>query len=309
MPHPEAERLLIEARALARRHGWWLGKAEAADLAAEAVLRGLEHPPPDGQMRPWLSRIVRNLVIDRQRRLALLHSLPPEVLVEPPPAPPTPEDVALARERRTAVRRALRRLPRVARRIILTRYWLEPEGRRSGRGSAPASSAAAAVTFRTRLHRGLASLRRALGGMYGWALPWRLLPAAVNPTVVAVALVLAVPAPPPPPAPATATVHLAQRRPARSHPAPARPTVPVPVPVPVPAPPTATPPSPAPPPAKHPTPPAPQRFAFDDDEVTGTIQAPDDDPLRGRGRDPRRPSLIEIPGSFVPAVVRSFEDL
>jgi hypothetical protein len=52
-----------------------------------------------------------------------------------------------------------------------------------------------------------------------------------------------------------------------------------------------------------------QRFQFDDDHLSGELQRPDDRPVSGRPRAPRHPSLIEIPRSMVPAIVKSLEDL
>jgi hypothetical protein len=54
--------------------------------------------------------------------------------------------------------------------------------------------------------------------------------------------------------------------------------------------------------------PAVQRYDFDDDEVTGEIQAPDEIVVPGRGKV-KHASLIEIPGDFVNAVAKSVEDL
>jgi hypothetical protein len=60
---------------------------------------------------------------------------------------------------------------------------------------------------------------------------------------------------------------------------------------------------PAPPPAP------PLHFKYDDDPVEGELRRAQEDLVHGRARQPRHASLIEIPRTMVPALVKSFEDL
>jgi hypothetical protein len=55
-------------------------------------------------------------------------------------------------------------------------------------------------------------------------------------------------------------------------------------------------------------PPRPQRFEFEDDAVDGELQRPDGTAVQGHRRI-RHSSLIEIPRTMLPALVKSFEEL
>jgi hypothetical protein len=61
-------------------------------------------------------------------------------------------------------------------------------------------------------------------------------------------------------------------------------------------------------PAPSAAPPRVQRFDFDDDAVTGDLRRPDE-VLVEATPSIKHPSLIEIPASMLPALVRSVEDL
>ncbi|HEX7598029.1 MAG TPA: RNA polymerase sigma factor [Polyangia bacterium] len=159
----EGKALLDHSKSIARRH---LGRVDgdtADDLGAEAMLRALRSPPPDGHLQPWLERIFHNLFVDRWRRRQ------PEVASEDFShfaAVGTPEDQLLLRERRQAVRAKLAQLPRDARRALLARYYgeLSAEDAAARLGIAPA-------TVRTRIHRSLRQLRELLGDMRAWFPP------------------------------------------------------------------------------------------------------------------------------------------
>jgi DNA-directed RNA polymerase specialized sigma24 family protein len=277
MPEIDARKLLAHAKDLSARYARDLGPDEAADLAAEAVARGLERPPADGRMEPWVERIARNLLVDRWRRAQVAERCPPDC---PEPAA-SPEELVLAGERRRTLRRSLARLHRDQRRSILHRYYCA--------GDAPAGLSA--TTLRTRLHRGLGRLRELTRGLLSVFPPVRLghwLTLAANPAAAAF-LLMAQQAPVPPPSRAPAPVV------AR---AAARTAVAVPAPV------VVTPPRPQPAPAH----PGVQRYDFEDDEVSGEIQRPDEI-FVDVARKAKHPSLIEIPRDFVPAVAKSVEDL
>jgi RNA polymerase sigma-70 factor (ECF subfamily) len=297
MPVPDPDKLLAALRELSARHARALGREEAADLAAEALARALRRPPPDGRFRPWLETIFRNLVTDHWRRAARDRRGAPG-----PAGEPSPEELALDRERRRVIRRSLGRLPRETRRALLLRYYLEVDSPAAARRQGISTA-----TVRTRIHRGLARLREMVGRLRTLVvLPgWRLLPTMLHPTAALGLLWLAQQAPapavaPPPPA-SPAAVAKRPTAPRGAGPIHIDPPRPAPVP--------RVPPPPRSPSASRPAPPPVQRFEFADDQVTGELQAPDEDLISGAPPSPRHRSLIEIPDSMVPAVVKSIDDL
>jgi RNA polymerase sigma-70 factor (ECF subfamily) len=159
----EGKALLDHGKAIAKRYARQVGVDAAEELRAEAVLRALASPPPDGRMEPWLERIYRNLLVDRWRRgkTAARHAV-----VERFAAAWTPEDQLLGRERRRVVRESLRQLPRETRRALLTRYYGEFDD-----NVAAARLGIATATVRTRIHRALALLRARLGDVRAWCPP------------------------------------------------------------------------------------------------------------------------------------------
>jgi DNA-directed RNA polymerase specialized sigma24 family protein len=294
MTELDARKLLAHARRLSARYARRLGPDEAADLVGEAVTRGLERPPADGNLEPWIERIARNLGVDLWRRAEVARLAEPEA----GDRPLTPEELLLARERRRAVRRSLLELRPEQRRSVLRRFYLERGG---------AGAGLSATTARTRLHRGLTALRALTRRLLALPPPWRLfqwITLAANPAVVAVALLAQQTPAPLPPAPAVAAPAAAHARPAPRHFA-AEPAPPVP-----PSPPPAaraSSPHRAPAPPAPPAPP-PRRYDFDDDQIAGVLESPDGDHLTSPPRV-RHSSLIEIPDSFVVAIARSLEDL
>jgi RNA polymerase sigma factor (sigma-70 family) len=267
----EAEDLLCHLQSLARRYRRQLGPELAADLAAEALVRALRRPPPDGRFGPWLERILHNLVVDHWRRAARPLEAPA------PETPATPEDLALARERRRHLERSLARLSPEVRRSLLHRY---------GEGGGPRERAAS--TGRTRVHRGLCRLRELMKGLASFLPPFGQGALAAQAAVVTVFLAQQSPAPPPPaPRP---TAHAPAPR-AHTPPAPREPADA----------PAAS--------APQPKPPAPRRYDFDDDEVVGDLQRPLEELVVAPARPAHHPSLIEIPDSFTANVIKSVEDL
>jgi DNA-directed RNA polymerase specialized sigma24 family protein len=285
MAEVDARELLAQAKDLSARYARRLGPEEAADLAGEALARGLERPPADGRMAPWLERIARNLLVDRWRRARVAES----ARLDPPEPSPSPEELLLAGERRRLVRRSLARLQRAQRRSILARYY-----------GASAASDAVAATLRTRLHRGLARLRQLTRGLLALAPPirlFRVLPLMLNPAAAVVFLVAqqaAVPVVPAgaPPSPAVVSRHGVAPRPAPVPPAEVPRTV------------VSRPAAPARPAASA----APVRYEFEDDQIEAELQRPDD-VIQSNPRKVRHASLIEIPDSFVPSIAKSVEDL
>jgi RNA polymerase sigma factor (sigma-70 family) len=154
----EGKALLDHGKAIARRYAGRVGKDVAEELGAEAVLRALRSPPPDGRLEPWLERIYRNLIVDgwRRRKPETLDS--DDVLV----ASSTPEDAMLASERRRAVRASVAQLPREIRRALLFRYYGELDDEVSA-----GRLGIAGATIRTRIHRALGRLRGRLADLRG----------------------------------------------------------------------------------------------------------------------------------------------
>jgi RNA polymerase sigma-70 factor (ECF subfamily) len=160
----EGKVLLDHGRTIARRYAKRIGPELADELRAEAMLRALGSPPPDGRMEPWLERIYRNLFVDRWRRGRI-----PTVDLDDLSqlgGQGTPEEDLLRRERRRVVRVSLNQLPRDARRALLSRYYgaLDDEIAAARLGIAP-------VTIRTRIHRALARLRVRLADLRAWCPP------------------------------------------------------------------------------------------------------------------------------------------
>jgi RNA polymerase sigma-70 factor (ECF subfamily) len=101
----------------------WLTRdpVRAQDVAQEAMLRALRyfHAFRGGEARPWLLRIVRNTWHDaRKRRDA---EQPLEVVENEAAEGPTPEQSAIAGDRRRHVAAALAALPAEAREILVLR--------------------------------------------------------------------------------------------------------------------------------------------------------------------------------------------
>lgn len=190
----EGQALLDHGQSIARRYARRVGPDVAEELKAEAILRALASPPPDGRMEPWLERIYRNLFVDLWRRGTL--RMADATDIEGLPAQGTPEDEVLRRERRRVVRASLRSLPREARRAVLSKYYGEDHD-----DVAAARLGVAPVTVRTRIHRALARLRTRVGELRG-VLPGfghlggQLATAGLAPAMVAALFVAAsVPAP------------------------------------------------------------------------------------------------------------------
>jgi RNA polymerase sigma factor (sigma-70 family) len=157
----EGKALLDHGKAIARRYAGRIGADVADELGAEAVLHALKSPPPDGRMEPWLERIYRNLFVDRWRRAKnqMVEGVDFSTFAA---GSGTPEDVVLSLERRRKVRQGVNRLPREARRAVLSRYFAEHDDEVSA-----ARLGIASATIRTRVHRALARLREHLGDLRG----------------------------------------------------------------------------------------------------------------------------------------------
>jgi RNA polymerase sigma factor (sigma-70 family) len=159
----EGKALLDHGKAIARRYAGRVGSETAEELRAEAVMRALRSPPPDGRIEPWFERIYRNLLVDWWRRIRPTADIAD---LDQLASGPTPEEQALRHERRRVVRASLGSLPREARRALLSRFYGELDDHLAATrfGISP-------TTVRTRIHRALAHLRVRLGDLRAWFPP------------------------------------------------------------------------------------------------------------------------------------------
>ena len=304
MRQQDGQRLLEEHRALVRRGRARLANADAEDLASEAITRCLNHPAPDGRRGPWLERIFSNLLADHWRSRGRRQRFESDWPFAP--QRPDPEETLALLEERRLLGQALPALPPELEQAVRLRFVDECDHRQVAafQGVAPA-------TARTRIHRALVFLREAVAKARAW-LPLPLggasAPVAVlGPAVLT--LLVAAPAVIEPPS-VSARVEVAQVAPKRT----SRGSVPAPAP-PAPSVKPSKPESPSmekPARAKGPTlvspPPAAKHFDFEDDEVAGDRQAPSGETIVTT-TSASQPSLIEIPSSFVPLIVKSLDDI
>lgn len=307
-----ADLLFSHQRQLAARLAGRMGGGEAEDLASEAVARSLARPAPDGRQGPWVETIFRNLLADRGRRWARRGQPAPLSERVCQGGGDTPEQLVLAAERSRAVAAALPRMPAELREAVEARFFAEQdyEAIAAGRGITP-------TTARTRVHRGLARLRRALAGVKAM-LPAGLGAPAVGALAPAALIALLTVAPGLPaaaplddgaPRSAVMQARSHEARPYQARPAiatntgadtaraeqantatsvrRAKATTTVPDDEPV----------------------AVKRMDFEEDEVEGDLQRPGIILIDGDPREKRLGSLIEIPRSFEPSMTKMIEDL
>ena len=144
--------------------------AEAEDIAQDAfvkafyALNGFQSGAP---FRPWLLRIVVNEARNRRkasgRRAALVLRAAEEGSAV---ADPSPEDTALAAERRATLLRALNELRDDDHQVIAYRYFLD-----LSEAEMAAALGCARGTVKSRLARALGRLRRGLAGTDDIAAP------------------------------------------------------------------------------------------------------------------------------------------
>jgi RNA polymerase sigma-70 factor (ECF subfamily) len=139
--------------------------AEAQDAAQEAFVRAyraLDRFRTREPFRPWLLRIVANQAVSAQRaarrRSALAERFERE---ESPSREPSPEALALDRERRDGVLAGLARLRPDERLVLELRYFLD-----LGEAEMAATLGCARGTVKSRVHRALARLRPLLADRF-----------------------------------------------------------------------------------------------------------------------------------------------
>ncbi len=146
------------------RYAWVLlrHREDAEDVASEAFRRAFESwtsgHGPRGEVRPWLFLITRRVAIDRLRRRRLISWLPLERAME---TETSADETAF---RRTEVwvwfDQLCRAIPADQREALLLRVQVDLSDADAARGSGTS-----AANVRTRVSRGLATLRGRAGGM------------------------------------------------------------------------------------------------------------------------------------------------
>lgn len=127
------ESLVRAHQAIAFRTAWVAsgGADDAEDAAQEGFMKAFAALPrfrADAPFRPWLLAIVANEARNRRRsanRREALALRAPEAAAGAAAFEPSPEDVILATERRTALLEALQRLSDADREMISYRFLLE----------------------------------------------------------------------------------------------------------------------------------------------------------------------------------------
>jgi RNA polymerase sigma-70 factor, ECF subfamily len=102
--------------------------AEAEDAAQQAFVkayRALDRFDPDRPFRPWLLRIVGNEARNLRRSAGRRASMELALARQPEILEPSPEQEALARERRELLLRALAGLNEADRQVVALRYFLD----------------------------------------------------------------------------------------------------------------------------------------------------------------------------------------
>jgi RNA polymerase sigma factor (sigma-70 family) len=132
--------------------------AEAQDAAQEAFVRAyraLDRFRTGEPFRPWLLRIVANQAVSAQRAARRRSALAERFeRADPASREPSPEALALDRERRDGVLAGLERLRPDERLVLELRYFLD-----LGEAEMAATLGCARGTVKSRVHRALARLR------------------------------------------------------------------------------------------------------------------------------------------------------
>jgi RNA polymerase sigma-70 factor (ECF subfamily) len=146
------------------RYAWVLvrHREDAEDVASEAFRRAFESwnsgHGPQGDVKPWLFLITRRVAIDRLRRRRLIRWLP----LERAPEPETSADEAafLRSEVWIWFDQLCRAIPANQREALLLRFQFDLSD-----ADAAKVIGTSAANVRTRISRGLATLRVRAGGM------------------------------------------------------------------------------------------------------------------------------------------------
>jgi RNA polymerase sigma factor (sigma-70 family) len=124
------EELVRRYQGIAHRTAYLITRqaAEAEDAAQQAFVkayRALDRFDPDRPFRPWLLRIVGNEARNLRRSAGRRASMELALALQPEVLEASPEQEAVARERRESLHRALEGLSETDRRVIALRYFLD----------------------------------------------------------------------------------------------------------------------------------------------------------------------------------------
>ena len=123
------EELVRRYQRIAHRTAYLIaGQAEADDAAQQAFVKAyhaLDRFDPSRPFRPWLLRIVANEARNLRRSAGRRAGLELTLSAEPQPLAPSPEHEQVARERRQALLRAMKRLSESDREVLGLRYFLD----------------------------------------------------------------------------------------------------------------------------------------------------------------------------------------
>jgi RNA polymerase sigma factor (sigma-70 family) len=156
------EELVRRYQAIAHRTAYVItGRAaEAEDAAQQAFVkayRALDRFDPDRPFRPWLLRIVGNEARNLRRSEGRRWAVELAVSRQPEPVEASPEQVAVAEERRAELLRAVGALSEADREVIGLRYFLD-----LSEAEMAEVLAVAPGTVKSRLSRALRRLRTSL---------------------------------------------------------------------------------------------------------------------------------------------------
>lgn len=138
--------------------------AVAEDVVQEALSRLSRENLPDGQPRPWLYRIVRNLCLDllRRRKVSPTYCGRMATGFDPTRSTAGPLTRVAAAERSEAIRRILDELPEDYRAVLILKHF-----ENLSREEIAAVLDISAATVKGRLVRGAELLRERLRGITG----------------------------------------------------------------------------------------------------------------------------------------------
>ena len=142
-------------------------ESRADDVVQDTWLAALRRPPRDaGASKSWLRAVAKNVVRDRHRVGSRRHGR--EAAVARSEAAPDTTDVVARAELQRALTRHVLALEEPYRTTILLRFFdgLQPR-------AVAVRMGVPAETVRTRVRRGIAQLREALGGEHGRGDAWR----------------------------------------------------------------------------------------------------------------------------------------
>lgn len=130
-----------------------LGRPEDVEEAAADVFTAVwqrihQFDPARGSFRNWVLVLAKYISLDRRRQLLRRQSTPageaqvvPLQAIPEPPAPHSPEEQVVARDRQERLQQALARLPAAERELLIRRYFFEESIAELARGAGVSTGA------------------------------------------------------------------------------------------------------------------------------------------------------------------------